>query len=235
MNCIVIDDEDVSRRLIEDYINRTQFLSLSHSFSNAIDAINFIKTGNDVNLIFLDIEMPEMTGIDFLNTLKDPPQVIIITSMEKYALTAFDYSVTDYLLKPIAYSRFFKAVDKAYSIYQSSKPTIDANLEIFIKKGGALVKIRYSDIMWVEALENYVVINSEQEKFTVHQTMKAIENQLPRHMFKRVHRSFIVNIKYIISIEDNSINVKTPEGKRSVPIGKSFRDKLFQDINLINK
>lgn len=235
MKCIIVDDDEMSRRLIEDYISRTSFLTLTHSFSNAVEAINFFREGNEVNIIFLDIEMPEMSGIEFLNTLSLPPQVIIVSSNEKYALEAFDYNVTDYLLKPINYARFFKAVSKASENFDSTQNLVDGEKEIFIKKNNALVKIKYNDIYWVEALENYVVINTTNDKFTIHFTMKSIESQLPFSLFKRVHRSFIVNIKHIFSIEDNSIIVRTPDGKRVVPIGKSYREKLLREINLMNK
>jgi len=235
MNCIIIDDDEMSRRVVEEFVNRTDFLRLINSFTNAVEAINFIKQGGEVNLIFLDIEMPEMSGIDFLNTLIQPPQVIIISSKEKYAIQAFDYSVTDYLLKPISYARFFKAVSKAYEIFNRNRSVIDSDKEIFIKKNSSLVRIKYNDILWVEALENYVVINTTTEKFTIHFTMKSIENQLPTIKFKRVHRSFIVNINRITSIEDNSIIIKTNDGKKVIPIGKSYRDKLLSEINLMNK
>lgn len=235
MKCIIVDDDEMSRRLLEDYVSRTSILTLNESFSNAIDAINYIQGGNETNLIFLDIEMPEMSGIDFLNTLSLPPQVIIVSSKEKYALEAFDYNVVDYLLKPINYARFFKAISKAQEQFDRTQNLVDGEKEIFIKKSNALVKIKYNDIYWIEALENYVVINTINEKFTIHFTMKSIETQLPLSLFKRVHRSFIVNIKHIFSIEDNAIVIKTNEGKRIVPIGKSYREKLLREINLMNK
>ena len=234
MKCIIIDDDEMSCRVLEDYVNRTSFLEFQQSFTNAVEAINYIREGNRVNLIFLDIEMPEMTGIEFLNTITHPPQIVIVSSMEKYALEAFEYSVTDYLLKPITYARFFKAANKALENFNKDLHGYD-DKEIFIKKSNSLVKIKYSDILWVEALENYVVINTRTEKFTIHFTMKAIENQLPGAFFKRVHRSFIVNIREIFSIEDNSIVIKMPEGKKIIPIGKSYRDKLLKELNLMNK
>ncbi|HPF94313.1 MAG TPA: LytTR family DNA-binding domain-containing protein [Tenuifilaceae bacterium] len=234
MKCILIDDDIMSCRVLEDYVNRTSFLELLQTFNNAVDAINFIKDGNSVDLIFLDIEMPEMTGIDFLNTITHPPQIIIVSSREKYALEAFEYSVTDYLLKPINYARFFKAANKALE-NSSRNSQVEDEKEIFIKKSNSLVKIKYSDILWVEALENYVVINTRNDKFTIHFTMKAIENQLPNSLFKRVHRSFIVNIREIFSIEDNSVIIKLAEGRKIIPIGKSYKEKLLNDINLMNK
>lgn len=235
MNCIIIDDDEMSRRVVEEYIHRTDFLDLIQSFSSAVEAINYLKQSENIQVIFLDIEMPEMSGIEFMNTLTHIPQVIIISSKEKYAIQAFDYSVTDYLLKPITYARFFKAVSKAYEIFNKSRSNIDGDKEIFIKRNSSLVRIKYNDILWVEALENYVVINTTNEKFTIHFTMKSIENQLPLVKFKRVHRSFIVNVSRISSIEDNSVVIKLNEGKKVIPIGKSYRDKLLSEINLMNK
>jgi two-component SAPR family response regulator len=143
MNCVIIDDDALSRRIVEEFVDRTEFLSLKKSYENAVDAINDLNLdsnldSNNVDLIFLDIEMPEMDGIDFLNTLKNLPQVIIISSQEKYALEAFDYDVTDYLLKPITYGRFYKAVTKAKKFkLAKSDDTLD---EIYIKNDSALVK-----------------------------------------------------------------------------------------------
>lgn len=234
MKCIIIDDDQMSCRVLEDYVNRTSFLNLQKSFTNAVDAINYMKDGNKVNLILLDIEMPEMSGIDFLNTLSNPPQIIIVSSREKYALEAFEYSVTDYLLKPVTYARFFKAANKALENFDKIQQGGDEQ-EIFIKKSNSLVKIKYSEILWIEALENYVVINTKNDKFTIHFTMKAIENQMPGNQFKRVHRSFIVNIREIFSIEDNNVVIKLPDGRKLIPIGKSYRDKLLKKINLMNK
>ncbi|MBN1184737.1 MAG: response regulator transcription factor [Bacteroidales bacterium] len=234
MNCIIIDDDPLSRRVIEELVSKTDALNLLASYTSAVDAINAFSTHDEIDLIFLDIEMPEMSGIDFLKTLKNPPQIIIISSQEKYALDAFEYDVTDYLLKPVSYSRFYKAVDKVYERYKKNKIEAQAN-EIFIKKNSTLVRLKFDDILWVEALENYVIFTTYKEKFTIHFTMKAIEQKLPSSMFTRVHRSYIVNIRNINVIEDNSIIITTNEGPKSIPIGKSYKDKLMNDINLIAK
>jgi DNA-binding LytR/AlgR family response regulator len=236
MNCIQVDDDELSRRVIEDYASKIDFIRLTGSFSSAVDALNFLKNSLEpVNLIFLDIEMPEMSGIDFLEATSQDPQVIIISSKEKYALKAFDYSVTDYLLKPITFPRFMRAVSKAYDKFNQQRSPFDDDKEIFIKKNNMLIRVKYSDILWIEALENYIVINTVNERFTIHLTMKSIENQLSSARFKRVHRSFIVNVGKIESIEDNSTVIRTPEGRKIIPIGKSYRDKLLSEINLINK
>lgn len=233
MNCIIIDDDIMSRRVIEEFVNRTEQLILLNSYENAVDAINAFSTGEDIDLIFLDIEMPEMSGIDFLETLQNPPQIIIVSSKEKYALDAFNYDVTDYLLKPVTYSRFFKAINKANVRFKNKVDTKDN--EIFIKKNSALVRLKYEEILWVEALENYVIFTTYTDKYTIHFTMKAIEQKLPSNMFTRVHRSFIVNTRSINLIEDNAIVIKTKEGDKTIPIGKSYKDKLMGDINLMIK
>ena len=233
MNCIIIDDDKLSRRVIEEFINKTDELKLVGSFKNAIDAINTISKDVNIQLIFLDIEMPEMNGIDFLNSMKIPLQVIIISSKEKYAIEAFDYDVTDYLLKPIAYSRFYKAVTKALKRQDQTKQDADDKGEIFIKKGSSLVRIKFDNILWVEALENYVILNTIYDRMTIHFTMKAIEKKLPANKFTRIHRSFIVNVNKISVIQDNFVEIKSQNVTKNIPIGKSFKDQLLRDINLM--
>ena len=235
MNCIIIDDDKLSRRVIEEFINKTESLALLGSFSAAVEAINFLKQHENVDLIFLDIEMPEMSGIDFLDALKNLPQIIIVSAKGKYALNAFEYDVTDYLLKPVVYARFYKAIDKAMSRVKKSNLSTIGKEEIFIKKNSSLVRLRYDDILWVEALENYVIFNTFSEKFTIHFTMKAVEQKLPSIKFARVHRSFIVNTSAIKEIDDNAIIIQTSDGNKAIPIGKSYRDKLMNDLNLIIK
>ncbi|MCZ4696087.1 DNA-binding response regulator [Ancylomarina euxinus] len=237
MNCVVIDDDKLSRKVVESYIERTDYLTLIASYPSAIEAINEIKKNDPIDLIFLDVEMPEMTGMEFLNSLNTTPQVIIISSKEQYALEAFEYDVSDYLLKPISYSRFFKAVNKVNSRVEKNGNAIitPENNEIFIKSNSTLVKLHYDDILWVEALENYVVVNTFTDKYTIHFTMKAIEDKMPSHLFSRIHRSYVVNLKKIEMIEDNSVVITTDGGSKSIPIGKSYREKLMGDINLMTR
>lgn len=235
MNCVIIDDDKLSRRILEEFINKTEELNLKHSFSDAVESISTLNREDDIHLIFLDIEMPEMTGIEFLNAYKNPPQVIIVSAKEKYALNAFEYDVTDYLLKPVTYPRFYKAIDKAMARFEKNKENLIGKDEIFIKKNSTLVRLNYDEILWVEALENYVIFTTFKEKYTIHFTMKAIEQKLPANKFSRVHRSFIVNTSKISVIEDNSVIIKTFEGNKSIPIGKSYKEKLMRDINLIIK
>lgn len=241
MKTIVVDDDQLSRKVIEEFVNRTESLTLVNSFSNAVDAINeFQEKKDEIDLIFLDVEMPEMTGIEFLKSLPSAPYVIIISAKETYALEAFEYEVTDYILKPISYSRFFKAVTKVQKKAKMDTEVhpaevTDTNDEIFIKKNSVFIRLKYNDILFVEALENYVIVNTFTEKFTIHFTMKSILAKLPENKFKRVHRSYIVNINMIKGIEDNNVIIDVEEEKKLIPIGKSYKEKLMKDINLITK
>lgn len=243
MNCIIVDDDKMSRKIIEEFVKRTDSLNLLFVFTNAIEAINALKKCPEpIHLIFLDIEMPDMSGIEFLNSLKEVhSQIVIVSAKEKYAITAFEYDVIDYLLKPVSYARFYKAVEKAYSrmedILAIKRPyqTTEDSDEIFIKRNSTLVRLKYDDILYIEALENYVIVNTFNEKMTIHFTMKSLEDKLPLKKFKRVHRSFIVNISRIKGIEDNSIIIIVEEGKKHIPVGKSYKDKLLSEINLIVK
>ncbi|MDI3526636.1 MAG: two-component system, LytTR family, response regulator [Tenuifilum sp.] len=235
MNCILVDDDEMSRRLLEDYISRVDFVKLVKSFSNPVEALSFLNSQpENIHLIFLDIEMPEMSGLDFIEVGGTNPQIIIVSSKEKYALKAFDYSVTDYLLKPITFPRFLKGVSRAYEKYNAQRSPFDDNREIFIKKNNSLVRVRYGDILWIEAMENYVIVVTPNERFTIHLTMKSLENQLPSERFKRVHRSYIVNVGKIESIEDNIITIKVLDGKKTIPIGKSYRDLLLKELKMIS-
>jgi len=233
MNCIIVDDDKLSCKIIAEFVRRTSFLTISGIYDNAIDARNELMSRSDIDLIFLDVHMPEMDGFDFIGSLEKPPSIVMITNNEKLALKAYDFDVIDYLIKPVNYSRFCKAVDKA-SRYQNKN--IGENIgqqEIFIKKGSTLVKIKLNDIILVEALENYVVLHTSREKFTIHFTMKAIEQQLPSFLFVRVHRSFIVNKSMINMIRDNTLEISNYNEVKSIPIGKSYRDFLLKEINVM--
>ncbi|MGD9993492.1 MAG: DNA-binding response regulator [Bacteroidetes bacterium HGW-Bacteroidetes-4] len=236
MNCIIIDDDPLSRKIIEGFIEKTDVLNLVGSFESPLSAFKAFDGDDPIDLIFLDIEMPEMSGLEFINTLDSPPIIIIVTGQEKYALEAYEYDVVDYLLKPLALPRFYKSVNKAQKRFQDRESISKYPEEIFIKKkNSTLVRLKYDDILWVEALENYVTVNTFKEKFTIHFTMKAIENKLPLVKFKRVHRSYIVNIHRIEYIEDNNVVIKVESGSKVIPIGKSFRDNLMDDLNLISR
>ena len=237
MNCLIVDDDPMSRKVLEMFIDKVDLIKNSFSFSSAIEAINFLeKEGNNIDLIFLDIEMPEMTGMEFIKTLRDTPDIVVVSSKETYALRAFELDVTDYLLKPVSYSRFYKAVDKVHKKRTASQKLNDSppKEEIFIKNNSNLVRVKYDDIYWIEALENYIVLNTFDNRYTIHFTMKAIMDKLPSYKFMRIHRSYIVNINRIDVIKSTSVQLTTDEGKKSLPVGKSYKDQLLSKINLMN-
>jgi DNA-binding LytR/AlgR family response regulator len=157
----------------------------------------------------------------------------MVSSGDQYALKAFEFNIVDYLLKPVTYSRFCKAVDKAIRYYSRKEVSNSSDNEIFIKKGSALAKLKIKDIIYIEALENYVTLNTNDERFTIHFTMKGIENQLPSGVFIRIHRSFIVNKSMIQAIKENTIDLIVGDTFKNLPLGKSFRDSLLNNINLM--
>lgn len=234
MNCIIIEDYEESRKLVEIFVQKTRMLNLIGSYESAVDAINNHDPKNIVDLVLLDIELPEMSGMEYLRTLQSNPVVIILSAQEKYALEAFEYDVTDYILKPVTYARFYKAVSKAYLRWKKGQNVLRTVHEIFIRKGSSLVKFSFEDILWVEALENYVLLNTVKEKLTVHFTMKAILEKLPPDYFQQVHRSYIVNLNKIQLIKNNNIFItEGPEAKR-IPIGKSYKEHLLVSLNLMS-
>ncbi|MCF8358052.1 MAG: LytTR family DNA-binding domain-containing protein [Prolixibacteraceae bacterium] len=238
MNCIIIDDDKLSRTLLGKFVERTDYIDQYFSFPGAIEAINFIRKGeNDIDLIFLDIEMPDMNGVEFMQSLGEHPvQIIVVSSKEKYALDAIEYSVTDYLLKPVTYFRFLKATEKALAkLKEEMLPASNSKNDFFIRNNSNLIRLCYDDVVWIEALENYIIVHTYDEKFTIHFTMKAVMDQLPVNKFFRIHRSFIVNRSCIEKITTNTIEVSTKEGVESLPIGKSYRELLLREINLLSK
>lgn len=233
MNCIIVDDDILTCKILEGYVNKYSSLNLIGSFIDSIEARNVLEKRHDIDLIFLDIEMPEMNGFDFIGSLESPPNIIVISSAGEYAIKAFDFNVVDYLLKPISYSRFCKAIDKTNRYYSRKEPSANGDEEIFIKNGPSLVKLKLRDIIYVEALENYVTLNTTEDKYTIHFTMKAIESQLPSGVFIRVHRSFIVNKTKIQSIRENTLDLNVGGNIKSIAVGKSYRDSLLSEINVM--
>jgi DNA-binding LytR/AlgR family response regulator len=233
MNCIIVDDDKLSCKLIEGFVSKSSSLNLIGSFSDPVDARNLLTQRHDIDLIILDIEMPDLNGFDFINSLDNPPNIIIVSSAESYALKAFDFNVVDFLLKPVSYGRFCKAIDKTIRYFSRKENSNSDDEEIFIKKGSSLVKLKLREIIYIEALENYVTLITKDDKFTIHFTMKAIENQLPSGVFIRVHRSYIINKSMIQSIQENSLDLNIGGSLKSIPVGKSFRDSLLNDINVM--
>ncbi len=233
MKCIVIDDDKLVRIQLKKYIERTKECELMGTFESADEAVESIML-DDVDLIFLDIEMPGMSGIDFLDTFKHLPAVVIISGKERYAVEAFDFDVDDYILKPIEYQRFLKAINKVKAKYEKYKPSYLETNGIFLKENATTFrKILYEDIFWIEALENYVSIHTTRGRYTIHFTMKALERLLPNRIFFRLHRSYIVNLQKIEAIEDNTVVMYYRGQKKAIPIAKAAKDELLKRLNII--
>lgn len=233
MNCIIVDDDKLSCKLLEGYVNKYASLNLLGVFNDPVSARNEIAKQKDVDLILLDVKMPEMDGFDLIGSLDHPPNIIIVSGGGEFALKAFDFNVVDFLLKPISYARFCKAIDKVVRYFAPKEVIKSGDEEIFIKKGSSLVKLKLREIVFVEALENYVTLNTNTDKFTIHFTMKAIESQLPSGVFIRVHRSFIINKSMIQAIKESSLDLMVGHTLKNIPVGKSFRDSLLNDINVM--
>ena len=230
MNCLIIDDDEIARRTVQHCVGRTDFLKLAGSCASVPEALKIIRE-KKIDLIFLDVEMPEMSGIDFLRTFKEIPQIILITGKKEYAAEAFDYDVTDFLLKPVDYPRFLKAAMKAQTIHNSMQVNHeDGEDSLFIKKdGNRLVRLPATDILWVEALADYVNIHTKDARHTVLATMKSIEAKLPPKDFIRIHRSYIVRLDKVSEIEENSVIVS---GK-VLPVSRSHKEDLFKRLKLL--
>ena len=228
MRCAIVDDDEMSIRLITEYINQTDFLNLVGAYSSAIKASNVLLR-EPVDLIFLDVEMPDMTGLELIKSLERKPQIILITSKKDYAIEAFEYQVADYLLKPVGYSRFLKAVTKARELFEVKQKSASAPKHLYIKEDSVLVNVALNDIVWIEALGDYVTIHLTDKKHTVLTTMKAMDGKLPSDEFMRVHRSFIVRVDKINNLDGNMLVV----GKKLIPIGKSYRKALMYRLNIV--
>lgn len=233
MNCIIVDDDKLICKVLEGFVAKSASLTLVGTFNDSISARNEFSKRKDIDLIFLDIEMPELNGFEFITSLESPPNIIIVSAGEEYALRAYEFNAVDFLLKPVTYARFCKAVDKTIRYFTRKEPVNIGDQEIFIKKGPSLVKLKLKDIIYIEALENYVTVNTGDEKYTIHFTMKAIESQLPSSLFTRVHRSYIINKSMIRAIKENTLDLTLGNNVKSIPVGKSFRDTLLNDINVM--
>ncbi|CAA0157425.1 LytR/AlgR family response regulator transcription factor [Tenacibaculum maritimum] len=235
MNCIIIDDEKLARTVIKTLCKEMKSLQVVEEFPNALQAIKFLNE-NEIDLIFLDIHMPDFTGFDFVKTLKNPPQVILTTSDPNFALEAFQYEcIVDYLLKPVTFDRFERAIQKVMkkkalevkSLENERKETYSNDFYVNIDR--RLIKIDLPSIYLIEAKGDYINIKTDDKNYIVHSTLKKIEEKLPDSLFLKVHRSYIINLKKIIDIEDNSVLIK----RDVVPVSRSKRPELMKRLNLL--
>jgi len=226
LNCLAIDDEPLALELLEDNISQVPFLKLSASCSNPIEAMNILQH-QTIDLIFLDIQMPGLTGLQFIKTITIKPMFILITAYEKYALQGYDLDVVDYLVKPVPLDRFIKACNKAWELHQlKTKKETEAEPPpyFFINADYSLVKVVFADIMWIEGLKDYLKIHlkSTSKPLVARITMKSIEEQLPPAMFLRVQKSFIISKDYITSVRKNSVFINDVE----IPVGDIYKDAI---------
>ena len=226
MNCIIVDDDELSRAALRKCVERTDFLNLVAECKDAIDAQKVIRD-NEVDLMFLDVELPEMSCIEFIKNVEITCQVIIVSGKKEYAVDAFEYNVTDYLLKPIQYARFAKAVEKARQIYENVQS--EGSTSLLIKQESKLVKLDLQNIYYIEAFSDYVNIYTKTTRYTVLSTMKAIESKLPSADFMRVHRSYIVRLDKISVIEENTIVLND----KLIPVSRSNKEGLVRRLNIL--
>lgn len=228
LTCLIIDDEPVARKILFEFIAEVDFLSLTGEASNPVEANNFLQS-HPVDLIFLDIEMPRMTGIDLLRNMSQPVLTIITTAYPQYAVEGFNLDVIDYLLKPIAIERFLKAVSKAKELYEFKTQNLRATSEyFFIKCDQRLEKIMIKDLLYIEGLGNYIIIYTRQQKFISYLTLKAFEENLSLGHLIRVHKSYLVAISAVRQLEGNELVM---ENNTRLPISKSYKDSVMLRIS----
>jgi len=229
LRCLIVDDEPVARKIIREFVEKTSFLTLCGQFEDAITADAFLKQ-NQADLMFVDIEMPEVSGLEFVKLLPVKPMVIITTAFPEYALEGYELDIIDYLLKPIAYNRFVKAVQKAKE-YHDLKDMASPNLlssYIFVRCERRIEKVELNEIFYIESVGNYINIYLEDRKLSAYLTMRSLESQLPLNEFVKIHQSFLVSFSKISSIEGNHVKINN----KLLPISRNYRDVV---MNLVEQ
>ena len=228
LSCIIVDDEPVARKILHEFVEQVPFMELQGKFENAAKAEAFLKN-NTTDIIFLDIEMPKISGLQFLQKLEVESLVILTTAFPQYALEGYELDIIDYLLKPFAFSRFLKAVQKAKDYYQMKTRTAGAlpSTYIFIKSDKRIEKIELNDIIYAESVGNYVSIYTGNKKIIAYLTMKSLEAQLPAEDFIKIHQSYLLNCSKIEAIEGNEIKI----ANKTLPISRNYREMVMRIIN----
>jgi DNA-binding LytR/AlgR family response regulator len=232
IRCLVVDDEPLALDILEDYITKVPFLTLVKTTTSAIEGLSLVQS-DAIDLVFLDVQMPELTGIQFLKIINGKCDVILTTAYSQYALDGYELDVVDYLLKPIAFDRFYKAAQK---VLQNSNLSNNSPIEIaipqkthdfiFVKTENKIQKIYLDDILYIEGLKDYISIFTKTERIITLQNMKKMEESLPSKSFVRVHKSYIIALGKIESIERSRIQI----GEKIIPIGDTYRDYFFKQI-----
>ena len=213
--CIIVDDEPLAQQVIENHIKKTEGLTLLKKCGNAVEAFNCISQAN-VDLIFLDIKMPSMSGIEFIKSLRNPPAFIFTTAYSEHAVLSYELEAIDYLLKPITYDRFLAAIAKF--LKQNASPKAENSFSYF-KVNGKMVKVEHSDILYAQSIKDYIILNTLKGNYIIHMTMKYLAELLPDTSFRRIHRSFLISLPHVTSIGRNEIELHQVK----IPIGENFR------------
>ena len=227
LSCIIVDDEPVARKILQEFVEQVPFIDLQDKFENAMKAEAFLKN-SAVDMIFLDIEMPKVSGLQFLQKLNIESMVILTTAFPQYALEGYELDIIDYLLKPFAFNRFLKAVHKAKDYYQMKTRTAGSQEPsyIFIKSEKRIEKIELNDILYAESIGNYVSIYTERKKIIAYLTMKSLESQMPAEDFIKIHQSYLVNCSKIDAIEGNEIKI----AGKSLPMSRNYREMVMKIV-----
>jgi len=225
LRCIIIDDEPMARKGLEDYISEVDYLQLSGSFKNAMEANDYL-INNDVDLVFLDIEMPKISGVEFWESLKNRPLLIFTTAYRKYAVEGFELDAIDYLIKPIPFNRFLKSTNKAKELYDQQNQVVEKDDWFFIKDGQTLVRINKTEVLFVESLKDYVFVYTEEKRHMALLSLKQVEQLLEGYNFMRVHRSFLVALNKVDAMDGNLLCIN----QHRIPVSKASRDEVYQKL-----
>lgn len=226
LRCIIVDDETLARQGLQEYIEDIDFLELVGTAEDVAETTKLLETF-PVDLMFLDIQMPGISGIDFLKSTKNLPKTILTTAYSEYALESYELDVVDYLLKPISFNRFYKSCKKAKEVFQGTKTNEQKSKDyFFIKSNKKYEIIQVNDILFIEALQNYIIIHTRHKKTIAYMSLKDMEQKLPPSLFVQVHKSYIVAISQIETITREEIGI----GGHSIPVGRSYSDYLFKEI-----
>jgi len=223
IKCIVVDDEPLAVSLLGSYVEKIPFFELAFSTENPIEALEYIQK-NEADLIFLDIQMPELTGINFMKIVGNKMKYILTTAYAEYALEGYEHNVVDYLLKPISFTRFEKSALKAQERFAVNQDSQDSYF--FVKSSGQQHKVNFNDILFIESIKDYVNIKTENQEYIVLDTLKSLENQLPEN-FARVHKSFIINIDKIEKMDVKNVSINSDI---EIPIGETYKSEFFLKI-----
>ncbi len=223
MKCIIVDDDEMSRKSLKLLCDKIDILDVTKSFTNGLEAINWLKE-NDADLVFLDIEMPNLSGIDLVKNVENLPQVIFVTSHSKYALEAFEHQVTDFIPKPVKLPRLLKATERAAELNNNVQEK--KQNDIYVRINGRFVRLALDDVLYIESLGDYVTFVTEQRKYIVHSTLKNINKKIRSDKFLKIHRSYIVNMSKVVDIEETNLVV----AEKVIPVSRANRPTLMKHI-----